>query len=252
MTNNNRYRSDYDFDRNNSRENSKRAERYDAGYDGRSADNEEYVDIYNTQRDRIPYYAKREYYGRNAADHRKSSTAGIVIATVSAALAAVIAASALALGAFAVKPINGNTDPTISIAASVDKDANRNAQNTAQADEQTASKNDNDQADRIDTINGERVYIDTKRPAPDHSGTPAHFYANGKTSYGFDWNYDADNSNFVIRCDYNFDEQQYDFQFYGTAPGTAHITVCYNTDDNTQVPVNLTLNVDDSLNASIA
>ena len=105
--------------------------------------------------------------------------------------------------------------------------------------------------DKIETVNGERVYIDTKRTAPDGSGTPAHFYANGKTSYGFDWTYDADNNNFAIRCDYNFDEQQYDFQFYGTAPGTSHITVYYNTDDNTQASANLTLTVDDSLNAAI-
>ena len=105
--------------------------------------------------------------------------------------------------------------------------------------------------DRIDNINGERVYIDTKRTAPDVTGTPAHYYAYGKTSYGFDWNYNADNGNFVLRCDYNFDQQQYDFQFYGTAPGTANVTLYYNTDDNTQVPVQLTVNVDSDLNASI-
>ena len=106
--------------------------------------------------------------------------------------------------------------------------------------------------DRIDNVNGERIYIDTKRVAPANSGTPYHFYANGKTSYGFDWTYKADNLNFLLRCDYNFNQQQYDFQFYGVTPGTSHVTLYYNTDDNVQVPVNLTVTVDDALNVTAA
>ena len=106
--------------------------------------------------------------------------------------------------------------------------------------------------DRIDNVNGERIYIDTKRVAPANSGTPYHFYANGKTSYGFDWTYKADNLNFLLRCDYNFNQQQYDFQFYGVTPGTSHVTLYYNTDDNVQVPVNLTVTVDSALNVTAA
>ena len=127
---------------------------------------------------------------------------------------------------------------------------------TQPADVQTSDTQTGDHPitseDRIDNINGERVYIDTKRPAPENSGVPAHYYACGKTSYGFDWNYDTDNSNFVIRCDYNFDQQQYDFSFYGVTPGTAHVTLYYNTSDKVQIPVQLTVNVDDGLNVSIA
>ena len=127
---------------------------------------------------------------------------------------------------------------------------------TQPADVQTADTQTGDHPitseDRIDNINGERVYIDTKRPAPENSGVPAHYYANGRTSYGFDWNYDTDNGNFLLRCDYNFNQQQYDFQFYGTAPGTAHVTLYYNTDDNVQVPVQLTVTVDEALNVSVA
>ncbi len=99
-------------------------------------------------------------------------------------------------------------------------------------------------------VDGERVYMDVKRLAPEGTGSPAHFYANGMTSYGFDWNYKADNSNFVLACNYNFDRQQYDFTFYGTQPGVAHVTVYYNTGDNVQVPVQLTINVDDNLNVT--
>ncbi|WP_407383900.1 hypothetical protein [Ruminococcus sp.] len=125
------------------------------------------------------------------------------------------------------------------------------AQPTEKSSDTTKNAQEKKSEDKIETVNGERIYIDTKRQAPEKTGTPAHYYANGKTSYGFDWTYDADNSNFTIRCDYNFNQQQYDFQFYGTAPGTSHITVYYNTDDNTKVPVSLTLTVDDNLNASI-
>ncbi len=105
--------------------------------------------------------------------------------------------------------------------------------------------------DRIDNINGERVYIDTKRTAPEGAGTPAHFYANGKTSYGFDWTYDTDNCNFKVACNYNFDQQQYDFILYGVTPGVSHITLYYNTDDNVQVPANITINVDENLNVTL-
>ena len=105
--------------------------------------------------------------------------------------------------------------------------------------------------DRIDTINGERVYIDTKRPVPAESGILADFYATGRTSYGFDWTYTTDNCIFVLRCDYYFDRQQYDFQVCGVAPGVAHLTIWYNTDDNVQVPAELTVYIDDDLNAAI-
>ena len=126
--------------------------------------------------------------------------------------------------------------------------------NNDSADEQTPAENskESDSQDKIEIINGERVYIDTKRTAPEESGEPAHFYATGKTSYGFDWNYDTDNCNFVIRCDYNFDEQQYDFSFYGVTPGTAHVTVYHNVNDKTQVPDYITIYVDNDLNVTIA
>ncbi|MBQ9514828.1 MAG: hypothetical protein IJR57_01840 [Ruminococcus sp.] len=174
----------------------------------------------------------------------------------------------------AAAPINNTAKPVVqkaieTVAQSVQNNAAQNntaAVNDVQpADTDTytapVQQNDNNatettapqqNVDRIDEVNGERIYIDTKRVAPEVTGTPAHYYANGKTSYGFDWNYKTDNVNFVLRCDYNFNQQQYDFQFYGTTPGTAHVTLLYNTDDNVQVPVNLTVTVDDGLNVSVA
>ena len=120
---------------------------------------------------------------------------------------------------------------------------------TAQTNTQSAQEAKKSE-DKIETVNGERVYIDTKRTAPEKTGTPAHYYANGKTSYGFDWDYSG-GGNFLLRCDYNFDQHQYDFQFYGVTPGTATTTLYYFTDDNVKVPVTLTVNVDNDLNVSI-
>jgi len=127
------------------------------------------------------------------------------------------------------------------------------AQTTAQKNTQTTAQKATEakSEDKIEKINGERVYIDTKRTAPEKTGTPAHYYANGKTSYGFDWDYSADNSNFTVSCNYNFDKQQYDFTFYGTKAGTSHVTLYYFTADNVKVPVSLTVTVDSNLNVSV-
>ena len=239
MTNNKRYDSRYDYRRND------RYNYNERGYDRRREDG--YVDIYSS-RARMPH-------DRRKSAPQKHSDAGVVIAAIAISLVAVIAATVLAIGSFTVQPMSGSTQPTIAIAAVADKDVNKSVQNNDTPAQQTAVKSDDQstgQNDSIQIINGERVYIDTKRTAPAVTGNSADYYAYGKTSYGFDWNYSADNGNFVIRCDYNFDRQQYMFHFYGVTPGTSHITLLYNTDDNTQVPVDLTLTVDNDLNASIA
>ena len=194
----------------------------------------------------------------------KARRSRIILTSIALSLAVVTAASFLVFGA-----INNNVRTADTTSAAVTKtidtdlaaaNASNNDTQTAQpAVQQTSVQNQSSQPtdaqqtdDNIKIINGERVYIDTKRPVPDVTGNPYVYYAYGKTSYGFDWTYSADNSNFVLRCDYNFDRQQYNFQFYGTAPGTANVTLYYNTDDNTQVPVNMTIVVDDSLNATLA
>ena len=155
--------------------------------------------------------------------------------------------------AAAAQSDNGQTAAVQTVAQTAQDDQTTKAQpqsNSSQSDNSTASKTDGSE-DKIDTVNGERIYRDTKRQAPDQTGTPAHYYANGKTSYGFQWDYDTDNGNFVVKCDYNFDQQQYDFTFYGTAPGTAHVTLYYYTSDSNKIPVNLTVTVDDDLNVSV-
>lgn len=148
----------------------------------------------------------------------------------------------------AVKPAQNTNQQTTTT-----QTAQNNKQATTQQGftQQTATKQTQKDEDKIEVVNGERVYKDTKRQAPKKTGTPAHYYANGKTSYGFNWDYDADNSNFVVKCDYNFNQQQYDFTFYGTAPGTSHVTLYYFTSDDNKVPVNLTVTVDSNLNVTV-
>ena len=202
----------------------------------------------------------------------------ILLSSAALALVAAIAVGTMAFaGVFNPKTKTADTAPTV-VSATVDKGANKAAQTAKQATPQTETKQNNtavkpaqntnqtaqtqqpakEQAkstqkseDKIENVNGERVYKDTKRQAPEKTGTPAHYYANGKTSYGFNWDYSADNSNFVVKCDYNFNQQQYDFTFYGSTPGTSHVTLYYYTSDTNKVPVNLTVTVDSNLNVTV-
>lgn len=153
----------------------------------------------------------------------------------------------------AVKPTQNTTQNTSQNKSTAQTAQNSTKQSATQqsATQQADTKQTQKSEDKIETVNGERVYKDTKRQAPDKTGTPAHYYANGKTSYGFNWDYDTDNANFVVKCDYNFNQQQYDFTFYGSTPGTAHVTLYYYTSDTNKVPVNLTVTVDSNLNVSV-
>lgn len=153
----------------------------------------------------------------------------------------------------AVKPTQKTTQNTTQNKSTTQTAQNITKQSATQqsATQQADTKQTQKSEDKIETVNGERVYKDTKRQAPDKTGTPAHYYANGKTSYGFNWDYDTDNANFVVKCDYNFNQQQYDFTFYGSTPGTAHVTLYYYTSDTNKVPVNLTVTVDSNLNVSV-
>lgn len=245
-------------------------------YDAKYPERRFYEDAYDASE-----YQAREYQPRDSRPTRiyrkparpKKSHAGLVVATIALTMAVVLSIGAIVF--FATKKggtMSGAQQPSVSTVttsnagalsnneatqgtgedatkADADAETSNAAMNVAQHDyaghgfEKTGEEN-------VVKVDGERVYMDTKRLAPAGTGNPAHFYANGKTSYGFDWTYDTDNSNFVLSCNYNFDRQQYDFVFYGAQPGTAHVTVYYNTSDDTRVPVKLTINVDDNLNVT--
>ncbi|MBQ9516298.1 MAG: hypothetical protein IJR57_09340 [Ruminococcus sp.] len=220
------------------------------------------------------YVRTNEYIPRREVRERpkKSGSAGVIIATIALTLVAAISIGAIIF--FATKTENHLTAApmtTVSTTAAeanikadapqVDNSSNTQAPAAAQSVttdvaysvaqrcyggsnlEKTAEEN-------VVRVNGERVYMDVKRLAPEKTGNALHYNANGKTSYGFDWTYSADNGNFVLACNYNFDRRQYDFSFYGVTPGTAHVTLYYNTDDNVKVPVNLTVIVDNDLNVT--
>lgn len=82
------------------------------------------------------------------------------------------------------------------------------------------------------------------------SGNTLHYTATGQTSYGYDWTYSGGGGIVDIKCDYNFSSYQYDFQITGLAPGTASLTLYYNTADGVQQPVNMTVQVDSNLNVT--
>ena len=104
----------------------------------------------------------------------------------------------------------------------------------------------------VEEINGEQVYIDKKHTAPENTGSAGLYTAYGSRSDGgFDWNYDDDNGNFTVAGNYNFDQHQYGFAFYGVSPGTANVTLYYYDTSGNWTPVNLTVNVDDNLNVSV-
>ena len=243
-----------------------------------------------TRNTRNSRFDRRATEKARAITKRKAKKQNIIIATVAIALVAVISTGFIIFGAMNTQPKVANTSPT-TVSAKADKaaqttqksaqtatqapaqktqttaaqpaaaqtTAQSNTKSTAQTTAKAATQNNTqpttqkatEAQDKIEKINGERVYIDTKRKAPEKTGTPAHYYANGKTSYGFDWDYSADNSNFTVSCNYNFDKQQYDFCFYGTNAGTSHVTLYYFTADNVKVPVNLTVTVDSNLNVSV-
>lgn len=81
-------------------------------------------------------------------------------------------------------------------------------------------------------------------------GNVLHYYANGQTSYGYDWNYSGGGGVVSIYCTYDFDAKQYDFTVTGVSEGTTSFTLYYNTDDGVQVPVPMTVSVDSNLNVT--
>ena len=82
------------------------------------------------------------------------------------------------------------------------------------------------------------------------SGNALHYTASGQTSYGYDWTYSGGGGIVNVSCNYDFNSKQYDFNITGVAPGTASLTLYYNTADGVQQPVNMTVQVDSNLNVT--
>lgn len=82
------------------------------------------------------------------------------------------------------------------------------------------------------------------------NGNTLHYTATGQTSYGYDWTYSGGGGIVNVSCNYDFNSKQYDFNITGVAPGTASLTLYYNTADGVQQPVNMTIQVDNNLNVT--
>lgn len=99
-------------------------------------------------------------------------------------------------------------------------------------------------------INDDNVYIDRKHPAPEGTGNSVQLPISGQVDGDFYWTYDADNGNCSVACDYDFANQQYIFHIYGASPGTTNLTLYYSDNGSTQSQ-NVTISVDDNLNAAL-
>lgn len=220
---------------------------------------------------------------RKAAKNRH-----IVITAVSCTLAAIIIAGAAILGTAMIKNHNTQptapavvtklamTDPTTQSGTATEAPAqkqapvqNNNNNNNAVSDNHNDAASDNStntqpqapaaaEAQKNEDkgcsggVSADGIIYDQRHEIPKNAGTPLHYYANGKTSGGYDWDYDGDNNNFSVCCNYNTANNQYDFIIYGKAEGTAHITLYYYTSDTVKVPVSMTINVDKNLNVTQA
>jgi len=74
-----------------------------------------------------------------------------------------------------------------------------------------------------------------------------YYYANGSTSYGYDWSYIGGGGIVAITCTYDFSSDQYNFCLTGLGPGTAQLSLIYYTGDDETVTVPMTISVDENL-----
>ena len=76
------------------------------------------------------------------------------------------------------------------------------------------------------------------------------YYAYGKTSYGYDYTYKATNSNLVVKVNYNFKTNKYEFNVIGKKAGTVKLTLIWNVNDKKTDSATFTLNVDKNGNVT--
>lgn len=146
-----------------------------------------------------------------------------------------------------------NTSSSDTQSAQISQTDTQSAQ-TSQTDTQSAQTSQSaDQPSSSGTVSG-GVYIDKNHPAPANTGTPAHLYAYGKTnaSGDFTWDYSAANGNFTLACNYDFSANQYDFIFYGAAPGTSIVSLSHSDMSGAIVTEQHTVTVDNGLNVIVA
>lgn len=83
-----------------------------------------------------------------------------------------------------------------------------------------------------------------------HGKKELHYYANGGTSYGYDWSYSGGKGIVNVDCSYDLNARQYDFVITGVSEGTADIVLYYSYDDVQQNRALMRVKVDSDLNVS--
>lgn len=202
---------------------------------------------------------------------RRQTTAPIIITgIVSMALIAGASVGGVAL----IKNINPAKNATQSAATKITNSAQSVAQKAYSQNSNTAVKATeaaNPQSNVIFENKTEKTWsapvkaesaqetkaAETAKSGKHHSGamntakgTPLHFRATGKTSYGYDWNYEGGSGLVKVGCDYTFANNEYDFSLIGKAPGVGTIKLYYNVGDSTKASATINFTVDEHLNVT--
>ena len=197
-----------------------------------------------------------------AMKKRKAArTRRVIFTSIAATLAIALVAGVGIIGYNLVSNTTANVAPTATVMKLADNNTSAAAVTATQApaaDSQSSAQAQTSQDDQSaqPAASGsiqDGVYIDNNHPAPANTGTPAHVYAYGKTnaSGDFTWDYNATNGNFVLACNYDFSANQYDFIFYGKAPGTSQVTLTHSDMNGAIVTEQHTVTVDNDLNVTV-
>ena len=201
---------------------------------------------------------------------RRQKTAPILITGICAM--ALIAGASVG-GVALIKNINPAKNATQSSSAKITNGAQAVAQkaysqnsNTAKAAEATKpqtnvnfeNKTEKTWSAPVNTETKQNTTQETKAVTGKHhsgamntaKGTPLHFRATGKTSYGYDWNYEGGSGLVKVGCDYTFANNEYDFSLIGKAPGVGTIKLYYNVGDSTKASTTINFTVDEHLNVT--
>lgn len=201
---------------------------------------------------------QRDRLERRRSIRRKSMITNITIGIVALAVVAGIIVAVVAMTGNSKKDDQEPTTVTATIASETQKpqetktQATQGSQQSQNATQPAVIQYETQSQWQPETTADSYQQEATAAPGGTSGGgsSTLHYYAFGKTSYGYDWTYSGGGGVVSVACDYSFDNNRYDFVLTGVSEGTATITLYYNTDDGVQVPVPMTVYVDSNLNVT--
>lgn len=218
--------------------------------------------------DHEPNAIERDRMERREQTRRKSRISSILVIVIAAAVIIGIIVAVVALVGKNKKP--ADTEPT-TVTATIASETQAAKETTDAATPQStqpvrdpalsniaSSNSDAAQQETLPDTSSSSVSSDASSQTSSSaaeggshsSGNVLHYTATGQTSYGYDWTYSGGGGIVSVSCNYDFNTKQYDFNITGVAPGTATLTLYYNTADGVQQPVNMTVQVDSNLNVT--